>query len=271
MSKWIFCLAICICCPKILASFVQTPAWQAWCLQSEFCWPETRCSTTAYADRTDTEGVWPICLDDLHAQSCLVYSIGIADDWSFDELLGSLGCQVHSFDPTVDLPESLAPNVTFHQWGLSGEAESSTRKVVQSRSGKQLGPLYSLREMMEMLHHRHLSILKIDCEGCEWDFFAHIKKYRNLLPDQLAIELHFSKWFGIDSPSQFQRIGDAFEVLAEEGFARVHYHQNGGPEYSEMSEIALQAGFPAGKCCRELIFKRTRNRVPQRPPRITTL
>ncbi len=79
-------------------------------------------------------------------------SIGIADDWSFDQLLGSLGCQVHSFDPTVDLPESLDPNVTFHQWGLSSEAEPSTTKVVQSRSGKQLGPLYSLKEMMKMLH-----------------------------------------------------------------------------------------------------------------------
>ena len=248
-----------------LANFVQSVSWQAWCLQSESCWPEAQCVSSAYQITSETEGTWPICLDDF-PKKCLVYSVGVADDWSFDKLMGSLGCQVHSFDPTVDLPEALAPNVTFHQWGLSGGADSGSEKVIQSRSGRQFGPLFSLKEMMEKLHHRHLTVLKIDCEGCEWDFFANIKHHKSLLPDQLAVEFHFSKWFGISNFSRFQQIGDAFQVLAEEGFERVHYHQNGGPEYSEMSEAALLAGFPAEKCCREIIFKRSSaSRSPQRP------
>ena len=47
---------------------------------------------------------------------CLVYSYGLADDWSFDEIMAKMGCKVHSYDPTVE-DKKLHPNITFHKIG----------------------------------------------------------------------------------------------------------------------------------------------------------
>ena len=49
---------------------------------------------------------WTVCLDNLIAvgfQNCLVYSIGIAHEWAFDEGMGALGCEVAIFI-IIDLP-----------------------------------------------------------------------------------------------------------------------------------------------------------------------
>ena len=82
-------------------------------------WPQARnCAPTTSCAETKRGGDWTICLDDLDATQCLVYSIGIANDWRFDLAMAELGCEVHAFDPTVALPEQLAANITFHQWGL---------------------------------------------------------------------------------------------------------------------------------------------------------
>ena len=47
-----------------------------------------------------------VCLDKLYANiqsgECLIYSFGIANDWSFEEAMAQLGCTVRAFDPTID-------------------------------------------------------------------------------------------------------------------------------------------------------------------------
>ena len=50
------------------------------------------------------DGGKSICLDDIHTdiknKECLIYSFGIADDWTFEEYMASLGCKViilHTF------------------------------------------------------------------------------------------------------------------------------------------------------------------------------
>lgn len=47
-----------------------------------------------------------VCLDKLYydvmKNTCLIYSFGIANDWTFEEAMSQLGCTVRAFDPTVD-------------------------------------------------------------------------------------------------------------------------------------------------------------------------
>ena len=134
------------------------PAFRSWCLQAATCAPTVTCANTLRG------GDWDICLDQVIPSQCLVYSIGIADDWRFDSALGELGCEVHAFDPTVELPEQLAPNVTFHQWGLQAGSISQKDMVQQYSTFK--GPLFTLQAIIAKLGHadRRISILKIDCE-----------------------------------------------------------------------------------------------------------
>ncbi|KAL5013290.1 hypothetical protein ScPMuIL_007560 [Solemya velum] len=50
-----------------------------------------------------TDGGWEVCEDAQYRpeRPCLVYSFGIANDFSFDDGIEKrYGCEVHSFDPT---------------------------------------------------------------------------------------------------------------------------------------------------------------------------
>lgn len=46
-----------------------------------------------------------LCLDPLELTPqpghCLVYSIGINNEWTFEDAMGKYGCQVYAFDPSM--------------------------------------------------------------------------------------------------------------------------------------------------------------------------
>ena len=58
-----------------------------------------------------TDGEKFICLDTLMQDAayydCLVYSFGIANDWSFEESMGSLGCMVISLELILNSEHAL--------------------------------------------------------------------------------------------------------------------------------------------------------------------
>ncbi len=65
-----------------------------------------------------------VCMDHLkkavEKKECLVYSFGLADDWSFEEVMAGLGCTVRAFDPTVEKPASVTdPRIHFEKLGLA--------------------------------------------------------------------------------------------------------------------------------------------------------
>ena len=47
-----------------------------------------------------------VCLDKFYEDvingRCLIYSFGIAGDWSFEESMAELGCTIRAFDPTIE-------------------------------------------------------------------------------------------------------------------------------------------------------------------------
>ena len=60
---------------------------------------------------------------DLENGDCLIYSFGIDKDWSFEDLMGELGCKVYAHDPTVDFPRVRSDNVFFEKVGVAAKTE----------------------------------------------------------------------------------------------------------------------------------------------------
>jgi hypothetical protein len=53
-------------------------------------------------------------------KNCLVYSFGINNEWSFDKMFESYGCQVYAFDPSMSMNDSdYTANIHFQRMGLS--------------------------------------------------------------------------------------------------------------------------------------------------------
>jgi hypothetical protein len=122
--------------------------------------------------------------------ACLVYSVGSNLDTKFEESVRqhAQNCEIHTFDPTIDVAQldtvSKKFNFSVHPWGL-GSSERSFQK----------GAVMPLGTIMQKLGHvgRPLTLLKIDCEGCEYEvadtMFAQCRDGAVQI-DQVLIELH---------------------------------------------------------------------------------
>ena len=103
---------------------------------------------------------------------CLVYSVGSKGNFRFEEefvsLIGDQWCEVHIFDPSPAYESASAlkmhPNWHYHAWGLRGV--QSTKNYTRRRDS-----FHDFATIRKKLGHekRPIDILKIDCEGCEWE------------------------------------------------------------------------------------------------------
>ena len=187
--------------------------------------------------------------------------------------MGRQGCEVHAFDPTVDLPQQLAPNVTFHKLGFKYAHIGDIKQSVDYASID--APLYSLNEVIQMLGHggRQLDILKMDCEGCEWGLISDLKQPTLLGsgPNSLLLEVHLSAEFGIHSAADIHTVAGLYDYLFQSKtsppFERFFWHENPGWEtHNTIIEPLLAAGMHNNSCCRELGF--IRKAKLQRPARV---
>ena len=150
------------------------------------------------------DGQYPVCLDDtvkpnlsyLHKlngqfleikKSCLVYSFGIHSDWSFDEAMEAYGCEVFSFDPSInETDHDHSKGVHFYNLGLGHKNE------VNDISGWTLKTLDSIYEMLTPRHGATIiDYLKIDIEWNEWEVLKQILQSGILgIVRQLSVEFH---------------------------------------------------------------------------------
>ena len=65
-----------------------------------------------------------VCMDHISEdRPCLVYSFGIANDWTFEDFMDFKGCEIHAHDPTVDFPANRGNNISFKKLGLGVKTE----------------------------------------------------------------------------------------------------------------------------------------------------
>ena len=119
----------------------------------------------------------------------VAFSVGIGGDFSFDRALADqAGMTVHSFDPSErHLCEHdpggttegfrVHPGVTFHCIGL---ADESTQRQGRRMGGGHVAAwnMQTLGDLMNSYlppdRPQRLEVLKLDCEGCEWEVLASL-------------------------------------------------------------------------------------------------
>ena len=62
-------------------------------------------------------------MGDVENGSCLIYSFGVNNDWSFENVMDNFGCRVLMFDPTVNHPAKLGKKISFEKIGLSAKRD----------------------------------------------------------------------------------------------------------------------------------------------------
>ena len=65
-----------------------------------------------------------VCMDNmLLGKPCLIYSFGIANDWTFEDFMDYRECEIHAYDPTVDFPPKRGKNINFSKLGVGVKTE----------------------------------------------------------------------------------------------------------------------------------------------------
>lgn len=110
-----------------------------------------------------------------------------------DRASRQLGCEVHSFDPTVsDSTYQFEEGHSFHKVGLGANAKGGQTSYTNDMGWT----MWTLKETMAQLGHTKIDILKIDIEGYEWEVLEQMFDDNVLAEDvavvgQLILEVHF--------------------------------------------------------------------------------
>ena len=163
-------------------------------------------------------GKWVCDHHRISKTDCLVYSIGSHGDFTFETDVFnkiSKSCEIHTFDRddhfnNKNFPElAKKAGVEFHHTML-GEP---TKKYLNAKRFKKIIP--------DLKHEgRTIDLLKIDCEGCEWDqYLQWIEDFKEtgVTVRQILIEVH-------DSP--LPMVADFFTKMLEYGFVIFHKEAN---------------------------------------------
>jgi hypothetical protein len=152
---------------------------------------------------------------------CVFYSYGVSSDWTFDDELSiAWNCRGILLDPSVNYNAILKERLLFFSLGasmLDGEkgGAGATKDVTDPNSWLTASP----SELMRLLKHPSLAVLKMDCEGCKYAIVKDMQSDPGFFEkvNQFALEVHLSKnW--ITSPQHVFYLGMLFHILFKEGF-----------------------------------------------------
>jgi len=168
--------------------------------------------------------------------SCIVYSIGINNEWSFDDTMEKYGCTVYAFDPSMKNAEdqfNRSSGIHFYKIGLGARDETN------SKGWK----ILTLGSIHQLLGHqdRVIDYLKMDIEFGEWDVLPELMKPGKLdQVRQLGIEIHFRSDGFL---RKYQELaGILWSLERENGMIRFDSKTN--PWYSgHFSKLGIQGSF----------------------------
>ncbi|XP_043239807.1 uncharacterized protein LOC122390692 isoform X1 [Amphibalanus amphitrite] len=198
----------------------------------------------------------------LSSTSCLVYSFGISEDWSFDFDMESFGCTVHAFDPTTnDTAGYQNGSIFFHKHGIGGWDGQVDGMAVRS-----------LDSIAQRLGHaaRTVHYLKLDVEGSEWAVFEQQVRnaeqstlFRNV--EQLGAELHFTWHLPVTFHREFyRRVYRALLGLQAMGFYPFAHEWNWSsqlmdvPGFEHKLPSAMEVAWVKSRCAPEPARWRTK-------------
>lgn len=188
-------------------------------------------------------GGWAITPTQLSSKS-IVYSLGIGEDISFDiEIIKKYKVNVFAFDPTLKSvkwlkQQALPKKFKHYQYAISDY--SGTGKfyppIKQAHVSYTLDHLKKnqnflkvrvrkISNMMDMLKHQKIEILKMDTEGSEYKIIPSLIK-EGIYPKQILIEFHhrfrqFSK----------EDTNETIKMLNNQGY-KVFFISENGDQYS---------------------------------------
>ena len=176
------------------------------------------------------DGHKKMCMDKQfrpEVNNCVVYSFGINDEWSFDEAVEKMGCQIYAFDPTMKRDDfDKSDNIHFFNMGLSDRDDDK-----DEGNGWKTRTLKSVYEMLVPKHGRvPIDYVKMDIEMSEWPVIPNLIETGMLEHvKQLAVELHFH--YGDISVMYMRSCMSIVRNLEKHGMirfaSRPNYYMNG--------------------------------------------
>lgn len=193
------------------------------------------------------DGGWDVCVSDLPSsqEECIVYSFGINDDPSFDQDFVKRWphCTVYAFDPSIGRQTGdtyFGNGIKFYNIGLGGHNYKSDRGW----------DMMDLESIMSMLHHEHVSVIKMDIEYSEWQVLRNWRESHLINKvDQLLAELHFF------TPSDFDENIASLQWLREQGFGVFSRRENF--RFGRLIDIPASSSTVRTYNCLEVGWRRT--------------
>ena len=208
----------------------------------------------------------------LSQRTCLGYSIGSNEEFSFEEGIHSRlpHCEIHAFDHTSS-GKKVPDFVSFHQWGLGHPTlEGASRD--RDPAARDSPHFDSIAGFVRALNHSHRSIdiLKIDCEGCELDLGVPYLLEAPVFIRQLLIEVHFPPEL---LKKKHMQLHNFFDALTRAGYFQFHKEANvehgifGGDGLGacEFSFLKLNLGLPLNNLTEGVTRKEAMEKLVMRP------
>lgn len=205
--------------------------------------PEYSCDATLRVPLVFGDGPKWMCGADLHGPSCSLVSLGSNYDASFERAMRPFGCSAYVVDPTLAESDRL---VAFRR-ELSSIGARLNTSVGAGRDNtfarlmhrKEETRLVGMRRLLEDAYPRtapattrHISVIKIDIEGAEYDVLPELFDMctaGELSVDELLVEMHIG--LAIKSGNRMaykqRQLFDVFRNASHCGLMLHHKERNG--------------------------------------------